>query len=117
MTFRHPLRNEWDQHRAAFAAMAPQGNADGAMARCMLALVPPFLDVLEVERDNRTDPAAMFQAVAAVSGLLIENVIETQNAQMPPRAALERMLTTIHRVVAPKVTRARRSPLILPGDV
>jgi hypothetical protein len=117
--FRHPLRNEWDQHHAAFAAAAMQQNADGAMARAMLAIVPPFLDLIEQERDNRTAPNDLFQAMAAVSGVLIENAIEAQAhaAVMPPRVALERMLTTIHRVVAPKVARLRSSSLILPGDV
>lgn len=117
--FRHPLRNEWDQHKAAFAAAAVQQNSEGAMARAMLSIMPPFLDLIEQERDARTAPNDMFQAMAAVAGVLIENVIEVQAhaATMPPRVALERMLTTIHRVVAPKVARMSRSSLIMPGDV
>lgn len=114
MTFRHPLRNEWDSHKAAFTALALQNNHESAMARAMLAIVPAFLDFIEHERDAETPPSAMFGAVSAVAGMLIENVIESRQSAMPARAALELMLQTIHQVVAPRVTNRKGAGLIMP---
>lgn len=117
--FRHPLRNEWDRHHAAFAAMTMKPGRDGVMARAMLELIPPFLDVIERERDNATPAHDMFDAVAAVAGMMVENAIETQMLATPgaigARAALHRMLAKIEAVVLPKVAGGKVAGLILPN--
>lgn len=112
MTFRHPLRNEWDRVSAQFERMATSPGRDGAMARLMLDITPAFIGALERERDKRTHPAALFDAVAAACGMMIENVIEHQPGQ-PPRAALQRMQQLIQRTVEPRVE-SKRSAIIRP---
>lgn len=112
MTFRHPLRNEWDCVSAQFERMAKSPGRDGVMARLMLDITPAFIDALERERDKRTHPVSLFDAVAAASGMMIENVIE-HHPSLPPRAALQRMQQLIQRTVEPRVV-SKRSAIIRP---
>lgn len=114
MTFRHPLRNEWDAVSAKFAEMAKKPGREGAMARVMIDIMPGFLTALERERDKRTDPMAMFDAIAAAAGMMIENVIEHHPA-LPPRVGLQRIFTVIERNALPKLL-AKQSKLILPDS-
>lgn len=118
MTFRHPLRNEWDAVAADFARLAAQTDAPGVMARAMTDAMPGFLATLERERDNATPPAWLYDAVAAVCGMMIENAIEAMQHHgggPPPRAALHHMLARIEGVVAPRVAGAAKlAGLILP---
>jgi hypothetical protein len=119
MTFRHPLRNEWDARRPAFAAMAEQPGRGGAIARAMLGLIPPFLDLIEAERDRATAPGDLFDACAAVAGAMIENAIDSRGGALgtTPRDALYRMLGAIERAVLPQITARKRSTIITPGGV
>jgi hypothetical protein len=112
MTFRHPLRNEWDAVEEKFRRMAKSPGRDGTMARVMMDIMPGFLASLERERDLRTSPLAMFDAIAAASGMMIENAIEHHPTELP-RCALQRMLALIERTVAPKVE-TKRPSIILP---
>lgn len=112
MTFRHPLRNEWDAVAEQFARLSVQRNRGGAMARVMMDIMPAFLASLERERDNATSPDIMFDGIASACGMMIENVIE-HHPVAPPREALQRMLTNIQRIVLPKVE-AKRSKIIMP---
>lgn len=117
MTFRHPMRNQWDANKQAFEITALEGGRGGAIARVMLKLVPAYLDVLEAERDLATPAPALFNAVAAVAGLMIENAIEHHAAMMSPRAALHSMLSMIERGVLQNVVeRTRAARIILPGQ-
>lgn len=112
MTFRHPLRNEWDRVSAHFERMAKSPGRDGVMARLMLDVTPVFIAALERERDKRTHPLALFDAIAAASGMMIENVIE-HHPRLPPRAALQRMQQMIQTIVEPRVV-SKRSAIIRP---
>jgi hypothetical protein len=113
---RHPLRNEWQEHEAAFVREANASNAQGAIARLMLAIVPAFLDFLEAERDGATPPMYLFDAVAAAAGMMIENAIENRNVMVAPHAALQHMLSRIYNVVSPRVAGKSKTPrIILPG--
>jgi hypothetical protein len=82
------------------------------MARLILDITPAFIGALERERDRRTHPLSLFDAVAAVSGMMIENVIE-HHPTMGPRAALQRMQQLIERTVAPRVE-SKQPSIILP---
>jgi hypothetical protein len=110
---RHPLRNEWDQVSADYAALATKKNREGAIARVMLAVVPAFIDAMERERDEGTAPDALFDAIAAASGCMIENAIDAQPAIVNKRAGLYRMLTMIETVVVPRIT-SKGNGLIIP---
>lgn len=112
MTFRHPLRNEWDKVAPQFERMAKSPGRDGVMARLMLDITPAFIAALERERDRRTHPVSLFDAVAAASGMMIENVIE-QHPTLPARAALQRMQQMIQRTVEPRIV-TRRPAIIRP---
>lgn len=110
MTFRHPLRNDWDKVAPKFEQMAKSRDRGGAIARVMLDIMPAFLTTLERERDLSTSPAALFDAIASSCGMMIENAVENTDY---PRAALQRMLTMIENIVAPRVTKPK-SAIILP---
>lgn len=117
MTFRSPLRNEWDRVVPQFQAMAKAPGRDGVMARMMLAVMPGFIDTFEKERDRNTAPRDFFEAVAATSGMMIEEAIEKQKHHIPPSHALQGMLQLIHDVVRPRVLTQKQSRLIIPGDI
>ncbi|WP_398473088.1 hypothetical protein [Tardiphaga sp.] len=112
MTFRHPLRNEWDAVADQFTAMARKHGREGVMARVMIDIMPGFLTALERERDKGTSPQQMFDAIAAAAGMMIENVIE-HHPTSPPRQALQRMFSLIERNALPKL-QAKKPAIILP---
>lgn len=113
---RHPLRNEWDKHKVAFARLARSHEASAAMARLMIELVPPFIDWLEAERDNGTRGVHLLGAIASAAGCLIENGVEHRMVNVDPRSALRQVLVMIEQTVLPRVVGGRKQPrIILPG--
>lgn len=116
MTFRSPLRNEWDRLRPQFEAAAGDfsGHA-GVVARAMLASVPPLLDAIERERDALTDPRDLVSAAAAVAGLWAENAIQQAFTTAHMRGlALDHVLRQVNAVVRPRLAAGRAGGLILP---
>ena len=113
--FRSELRNNWDRVEPAFAQMQNKPGRDGTIARMMLAFMPVLVDVMEVERDNHTSPAHVFDALGAVCGQIIEEAIEKQPPIQPPQVCLQRMLTMVQAVVGPRVAK-RKSSIIMPGE-
>lgn len=121
MTFRHPLRNDWDRLKVDFEAARERPGREGAIARAMLAMVPPFLDAIERERDLVTAPRDRLDALFVVIGMLLENAIETSyRSPHDRRAALNAMLARLEGVIAPRLSKAAtvsKGGLILPGGV
>jgi hypothetical protein len=119
-TFRHPLRNDWDRLKPQFEQTALGQGAQAEMARAMLLMVPPFLDVIEAQRDRATHPEARITAMFSVIGMLIENTIETAY-KMPQvrRAALDAMLRRLDTTLRPRLskpaTTSAGNGLILPN--
>lgn len=114
-TFRSPLRNEWERVDRQFQLMSKKPGRDGVIARMMLAFMPVLVEEMERERDRRTTPADLFDALAAVCGQIIEEAIEKQPPIYPPHVCLQRMQTMIQNVVGPRVAN-KRSSIILPGN-
>lgn len=121
MTFRHPLRNEWDRLKPQFEALKDKRTVEGETARAMLAMIPPFLDVIESQRDNATPPGDRLSAHFAVIGMLLENAIETAyRGPRDRRQALDNLLARLRTTIAPRLSRNMTSAgggngLILPG--
>lgn len=121
MTFRHPLRNEWDRLKPQFEAALQSPGTEGEIARAMMKLVPPLLDLIEEQRDRRTASSDKLTAHFAVIGMLLENAIET--AYRDPRdrrTALDNLLGRLRTVIAPRLSRNATSAgggngLIIPG--
>jgi hypothetical protein len=122
MTFRHPLRNDWDRLKPRFEAAAAQEIGQEAVtARAMLDIMPAFLAIIERERDKATPAEQKFGAFFAVVGMLTENAIES--AYRTPRArreALSALLGRLERVVGARLSRPATisgagTSLILPG--
>lgn len=121
MTFRHPLRNEWEKHQPTFAIAATGAGEEAAIAQAMLKMMPPFLDVIEQQRDVAMSPERKTTAMFAVIGMLLENTIEaawrTPNARV---AALNGLLSRLNRTIQPRLAKAPAQTggggLILPGS-
>lgn len=114
-TFRSPLRNEWDRVRPQFQQMQGKPGRDGVIARMMVAFMPVLVEEMERERDRKTPPQDLFDALGAVCGQIIEEAIEKQPPVHPPHVCLQRMQMMIQGVVGPRVAK-RKSSLILPGQ-
>jgi hypothetical protein len=121
MTFRHPLRNDWDRLKAQFEQAALGAGQEAATAQAMLKMMPAFLDTIEQQRDVAMAPEARVTAMFAVIGMLMENAIETAfktpNAR---RAALAGMLSRLQATLTPRLSKpaggAAGNGLILPGQ-
>jgi hypothetical protein len=117
MTFRAPIRNEWERVEAQFRQSARTPGREGVIARLMLDMMPKLCDAVERERDKGTAPADLFDAVAAVAGALIEEAIEqhTPAVQLGGQVQhLDRMFALINRVVRPRLAAPKPSRLIVP---
>jgi hypothetical protein len=116
MTFRCPLRNEWDRVADTFRQSAKAPGREGAISRLMLDFMPVMCAAVERERDKETPPHEFFDAVAAVAGALIEEAIEQKTVlQISGREQhLDRMLQLINRVVRPRMAAPKQSRLIVP---
>ncbi|MGY3392962.1 hypothetical protein ACVWW6_005553 [Bradyrhizobium sp. USDA 3311] len=114
--FRCPARNEWDRVVATFRQSAQKPGREGAISRLMLDMMPPMLDAIERERDNKTPPGEFFDAVAAVAGALIEEAIEqrTVGQTVGRERYLDQMLHVINRIVRPRIVAQKQSRLIVP---
>lgn len=120
MTFRHPLRNEWDRMKPRFDVSLQAPGAEGEIARAMNMLVPPFLDLIEDQRDRATSPDDRLTSLFAVIGMLLENAIEVAYARpRERRVALEHMLDRLSSTIGPRLARSSNSAgsggLIIPG--
>lgn len=121
MTFRHPLRNDWDRLKAQFEQTALGASQAAYTARAMLKLVPPLLDVIEAQRDANLSGEQKLSALFAVIGMLVENTIEASYRTRRNRnQALTAMLSRIDTIVRPRLlasasnTTTGGSGLILP---
>lgn len=115
--FRCPFRNDWERVEPQFRQSAKAAGREGAMSRLMLDMMPVLCDAIERERDLSTPNGDFFDAVAAVTGALIEEAIEqrTPAAQMAGRTQyLDQMFQLINRVVRPRLAAPKQSRLILP---
>ena len=120
-TFRHPLRNDWDNLKDRFAQAALGADQEAMTARAMLAMMPPFLDVIEAQRDQALTPDQKATAMFAVIGMLLENTIEaawrTPNGRVQ---ACDVLLARLARTVKPRLAKApaisKSNGLILPGQ-
>lgn len=122
MTFRHPLRNDWDDKKAQFEAAALGDGEEAAIAKAMLKMMPPFLDVIEAQRDAAMPADRKMTAMFAVIGMLIENTIEAAYRQPGARVqGLNMLLSRLNTIIKPRLGKRAAvagggSPLILPGQ-
>jgi hypothetical protein len=65
-TFRHPLRNDWDNFRPTLMPLLKAPTADGAMARAMMKLMPAYLDYIEEVRDLREKDSHVLMGITSV---------------------------------------------------
>lgn len=117
---RHPLRNDWDNFRVTILQLSTRGNADGAMARAMLALMPAFLDFLEEARDRNDKPGDTLVGITTALANIIAQTIKQKVAGSPrgQREALRVMLSEIERAARPRLASTGTvmdGGLILPG--
>lgn len=114
MTFRHPLRNEFDQVKDQLERDAKKPGAEGSQARAMLAIVPGFIDWLEAERDLGSAPLHRVEGMRAVVGNIARQAVKTAGTQLgSDQTTLERFLVLIARDVGARLK--PQSKLILPG--
>lgn len=120
MTFRHPLRNDWDEFRRTLEPLKAAPTRDGAMARAMLALMPAYLAYIEDVRDRaERDSDVLLGLTAALANIVTQTVRQTVPGD--PRAqreALHLIVHTIEREAKKRMT--ARGPtmtggLIVPG--
>ena len=115
MTFRCPLRNEWDRLTPQFKLAAAGAGRSAVVARALLAAAPALLDLIEAERDAGTDPGDLVSAAAAVAGLWAENAIQQAFTSAHMRGlALDHVLRQVNAVVGPRLAAGGAGSLILP---
>lgn len=118
MTFRHPLRNDWDEFKRRLEPLQLAPTEEGAMARAMLKIMPAFLDYIEDVRDRAEKPGDVLSAITAVLSNIAAQTIKQKvpGSTAGQREALRMMVQTIEREGKQRmVTRGIVMPgLILP---
>lgn len=103
MTFRHPLRNQWDAQKDEIERLAKQPNLAGAAARMMHHLMPGFLDAIEQHRDRNDNPKLLMQALAGACANMIVQTVNTYASDASQRDALALILETIEQSAKPRL--------------
>jgi hypothetical protein len=116
MTFRSPLRNEWERYEPQMKLQAGAPGYDGAVARLMLDFMPVMVAAFERERDKATPPKIMLSALTGVLINLAEQTIKANVSEGAQRDALAILLMRIDEDVRRRLAeRGKHGSILLPG--
>jgi hypothetical protein len=117
MTFRHPLRNDWDAFKRELEPVKLAPTVEGATARAMLAIMPAYLDYIEDVRDRAENPHHVLIALTALTSNLITQTIKqkVKGDGRQQREALRVVLSEIER--GAKARMSTRGPVMSGGII
>jgi hypothetical protein len=95
------LREEFEKIRAGLVVDAVRHDSEGAYARAMLALAPPFIDLMEKESRMQRLPFDVFEGMANCLAQLVAQSLRSTVKRQRRAEFLDRMLTHISAVARP----------------
>lgn len=118
MTFRSPLRIQWERDKPKYAQQAISTGDSAVIARALLSFMPPLIDFMEGELMRSTRPGMTLEAVtAAITNMAFQAISATVD-KSDQRAALVIVHRLLERDVGSRLERGQTSgQIIMPGGL
>jgi hypothetical protein len=117
MSFKSPLRTQWDRDKKQFEAMALGVGDRAVIARALVAFMPSLISFMEGELQRGTRPNMTLEATtAAISNMAFQAIAATVEMS-DRRAALHILHQILERDVGGRLDRTATGQILLPGSL
>lgn len=118
MTFRSPLRIQWERDKPKFAQQAINAGDQAVIARALLSFMPSLIDFMEGELMRSTRPSMTLEAVTAVITNVAFQAITATVEKQDQNEALVILHRMLERDVGSRLDRGQTSgQILLPGGM
>lgn len=118
MTYRSPLRIQWERDKRKFEAQAQGAGDHAVIARALLAVMPGLIDFMEGELPRQTRPLMVLEACTAAICNVAFQAIAATTSGLDRREALRIMHMILESDVGGRLDSGQTSAqIILPAGV